>query len=156
MVDLRVVSPDEWELWREVRLRALADAPEAFGSSVTDWEIADEHRWRQRLVSVPFNVVAVVDGVAVGQASGSRLFDRKLVGRTSMYVAPDARGSGTADALVEAVKEHARGLGATVVRLSVRRQNARAIKFYERVGFGHTDEPGDEPAEIAMLCPLST
>lgn len=149
-----MVSPDEWELWREVRLQALADAPEAFGSPVGEWEMADEQQWRQRLVSVPFNVVAVVDGVPVGQASGSRLFDRKLVGLTSMYVASAARGSGTADALVEAVKEYARGLSATVVRLSVRRQNARAIKFYERVGFEHTDEPGDEPAEIAMLFPL--
>jgi len=114
VVDLRLVSPDEWELWREVRLQALAEAPEAFGSPATEWEVADEHRGRQRLVSVPFNLVAVVAGVAVGQASGTRLFDRKLVGLTSMYVAPAARGSGTADALVEAVKEHARGLGATV------------------------------------------
>jgi ribosomal protein S18 acetylase RimI-like enzyme len=45
--------------------------------------------------------------------------------------------------------------GVTAVRLSVRRSNAHAIRLYERTGFRHAhDEPGDEPAELAMLRPL--
>jgi len=41
--------------------------------------------------------------------------------------------------------------GATEVRLSVRRSNERAIRLYRRTGFAQVDEPGDEPAGLAMV-----
>lgn len=153
-MQLRVVSPDDWRLWREVRLCALADAPEAFGSSLADWQSADETRWRRRLAEVPFNVVAEAGGAAVGQASGTNLDADQRAELISMFVAPAVRGSGVADALVAAVGEYARELGAVALRLSVRRFNARAIRMYERAGFAVAAEPGDEPAEISMLLPL--
>ena len=72
-MELKVLGSDDWRLWKEGRLRALADAPEAFGASFAQWEAADEDRWRQRLTEVPFNVVAIEDGIVVGQASGTAL-----------------------------------------------------------------------------------
>lgn len=150
MVQLQVLASDDWRLWKEARLRALADAPEAFGSSLSHWEVADERRWRQRLTDVPFNVVAVEDGVAVGQASGTAL-DGGRVELISMWVVPSARGRGVADSLISAVAGYGRDVGARELRLSVRRDNQRAIRFYERVGFAVADEPGDEPAELVML-----
>lgn len=153
-VQLRAVSPDDWRLWREVRLPALEDAPDSFGASLADWQSADETRWRQRLSEVPFNVVALNDGDPVGQASGTHLDVDNRAELISMFVAPDARGSGVADALVDAVREYALEAGAVAVRLSVRRFNARAIAMYERAGFEVAAEPGDEPAESAMLLSL--
>ena len=153
-MQLRALSPADWRLWREVRLRALEDSPDAFGASLAEWQSADETRWRQRLSDVPFNVVAQVGGEAVGQASGTHLDADKRAELISMFVAPVARGSGIADALVAAVLEYARETGAVAVRLSVRRNNARAIAMYKRAGFEVAAEPGDEPAEIAMLLPL--
>jgi ribosomal protein S18 acetylase RimI-like enzyme len=154
LVDLRLLAPNDWELWREIRLRALADAPEAFGSTKSDWVDADQRRWQQRLSDVPFNVVAFARDVAVGQVSGT-IEDRDgCVELISMWVAPSGRGSGIADALVTAVKNHARQGGANAVRLSVRRSNTRAIRLYERAGFVPASDPGDEPDEIAMCCQL--
>ncbi len=153
-VELRVLSPEDWELWRDIRLRALADSPEAFGATLTEWQSADQDRWRQRLSAVPFNVVAVVSDEVVGQASGTPLDDEQRVELISMWVAPSARGSGVADALVAAVRDYAERAGAIAVRLSVRRFNERAIGMYERAGFVLADESGDEPAEIAMHRPL--
>jgi ribosomal protein S18 acetylase RimI-like enzyme len=149
-VQLRVLSPDDWELWRDTRLRALADSPDAFGSTWAEWQFADEDRWRQRLAAVPFNVVAVVGDQAVGQASGTQLDGEQRVELISMWVAPSARGSGVADALLAAVKNYAERVGAIAVRLSVRRLNERAIGMYQRASFALADEP----AEIAMHCPL--
>ena len=153
---VHVVPPDEWRLWRAVRLEALADAPGAFGSTLAEWESAAEQRWRQRLEEVPFNVVVIAGDNVVGQASGTPIDEDYRVELIGMYVSPEARGTGAADALVEAVCGWARQSGATAVRLSVRRSNGRAIRFYTRMGFVVADEPGDEPAEMAMVRPLLT
>ena len=88
------VGPDEWRVFREVRLASLADAPEAFGASYADWADASEDRWRSRLTDVPFTVVASVEGAGVGVVSGA-LSDHH-VELISMWVAPGHRGTGLA------------------------------------------------------------
>ncbi|MFG1884292.1 hypothetical protein [Micromonospora sp. NPDC049102] len=73
MIDILVLSPDDWPTWRELRLAALAEAPEAFGSRLADWQGDGdrEQRWRDRM-SIPgsLNLVAVLAGRPVGMSSG--------------------------------------------------------------------------------------
>ena len=149
------ITPDDWAVWRDLRLSALTDAPEAFGSVFADWKDADEHRWRRRLEDLTFNAVAVVDGTPVGQVSGADPDGTGGVDVTSMWVSPHSRGTGTADALIRAVADWALRGDAVALRLSVRATNSRAISFYERVGFTHAGEPGDEPTEISMWWSLA-
>lgn len=154
-VDLRQIGPGEWQLWREVRLRALAEAPYAFGSTLAFWQGSDlEDRWRSRLADVPLNVVAVAAGSPVGQVSGTALDPEGRVELISMWVDPAVRGAGVAETLVSEVVDWARGTCAAVVVLSVKKQNAPAIGLYRRVGFEPTDEPADD-GEIRMRFPLS-
>ena len=139
-----MIGPEDWREFREVRLRALADAPAAFGSRYDDWAAAPEDRWRDRLASVPYNVVARHDGRAVGMASGTYADDgAELI---SMWVAPEMRGSGIAAELIRAVVgwagEHGRPLF-----LMVRSDNARAIAAYQRAGFVDRGVPPDWPAD---------
>ena len=56
----------------------------------------------------------------------------------AMWVHPDARGSGGADALVDEVAAWAREEGADVIQLLVIDSNRRAQRFYERNGFRST------------------
>ena len=46
MIGIRVLAEDDWRLWRDLRLAALAESPDAFGSRLADWQDAGEARWR--------------------------------------------------------------------------------------------------------------
>jgi len=73
-LDLQQLTADDWPLWRTMRLQALREAPYAFGSRLADWQGKGdlEERWRARLSSVPFNLIAVLNGGPVGMPlSGS-------------------------------------------------------------------------------------
>ena len=72
MLEVRLLGPDDWAAWRELRLAALAEAPDAFGARLTDWqgERDREQRWRDRLTGRAHNVIAALDGRSAGMASG--------------------------------------------------------------------------------------
>jgi GNAT superfamily N-acetyltransferase len=159
VVDLRVLTSDDWRLWRELRLAALAEAPDAFGSRLADWqgEGDREERWRSRL-AMPgsHNLVAEIDACPVGMASGIPSDDPQARELIAMWVRPKARGSGVGDALIRAVAQWARASGAARLRLVVYEHNTAAKALYQRNGFTdpapRTDpEPG---AERRMVKPL--
>ena len=152
-VELRVVTPDDWQLWRVVRLQALAEAPYAFSSSLAEWRSATEARWRDRL-TVPGgrNYLAWLAGAPVGMASGVPGNEPGTVDLMSMYVAPAVRGRGVADALLEAVESWGLHRGASRLCLAVRANNLRARRVYERHGLVLTGEaPRSTPAESLEL-----
>jgi ribosomal protein S18 acetylase RimI-like enzyme len=146
VIELRVLTPDDWPAWRELRLAALAEAPYAFGSRLADWEGDGdrEQRWRDRL-SIPgsYNVIAVLDGQQAGMASGVPAEDDGAAELISMWVSPAARGRAVADRLVRAVEDWARQAGAGVLKLAVTEGNQSAIALYRRCGFADTGELGD-------------
>ncbi len=158
VVKLQQLSPDDWRLWRIVRLQVLEEAPYAFGTSLSDWQSEGdrEGRWRNRLDDVPFNVVAAVDGHAVGQVSGTDLDDRLSVELISMWVAPIFRGTDIGEALIDAVVGWAEGIGAQAVSLAVKDANSHAIALYERARFVDRGVSADTPDERTMTRLLAT
>jgi GNAT superfamily N-acetyltransferase len=137
MATLKVLTADDWREWREVRLLALTEAPEAFGSTLAEWqgEHDTEQRWRDRLTDVRHNLHAVNGDEVLGQVSAYITDGTGVVELISMYVRPEARGTGTGAALIEGVCEWAHSIGARAVTLGVRGTNARAIARYERSQF---------------------
>ena len=136
-IGLKSVGPDDWELWRELRLAALAEAPYAFSSRLCDWQGAGdtEARWRVRLSSVPLNLVADLRTVSAGMVSATAPDENAAVDLISMWVAPFARGLGVGDLLVNAVVDWARSRHATRVTLAVVEKNYHASNLYRRCGF---------------------
>jgi ribosomal protein S18 acetylase RimI-like enzyme len=78
------------------------------------------------------------EGHPVGLAAGLQDAGERDAGEAwhlvSMWVSPQARGSGVADGLVEAVCACARASGAALIELWVTDVNARAWAFYRRLG----------------------
>ncbi|WP_246157738.1 GNAT family N-acetyltransferase [Catellatospora sichuanensis] len=146
MIELRVLASDDWQIWRELRLAALAEAPYAFGSRLADWQGDGDRseRWRGRLeIPGSYNIVALAEGRPVGMASGVPTGDRGVVELISMWVHPDARGRGVGDRLLAAVEQWARQLDADVLKLAVAQGNEAAAALYRRNGFHLTAEVGD-------------
>jgi ribosomal protein S18 acetylase RimI-like enzyme len=145
VIELRVLTPGDWAVWRGLRLAALAEAPRAFRSRLADWvgEGDRAERWRARL-SIPgsFNVVAVLDGEPAGMASGVPA-DDGIAELISLWVSPAARGRGVGDQLMQAVERWARQEGMAMLRLAVVQGNANAAALYIRNGFALTGELGD-------------
>jgi len=138
---LRRLMPQDADLLRTIRLHSLQDAPSAFGSSY-DRELSfTSENWRSRLRShsTPTFIDEDADGKSGGLATGiPDAADSSLAHLVAMWVAPEARGTGVGDRLVDGVVGWARGEGFSAVRLRVTEGNLPAERLYERHGFHRT------------------
>jgi GNAT superfamily N-acetyltransferase len=120
---------------RALRLQALTDAPEAFGSTI-ERELARtiEDWWRWLAPGVTFLLEA--GGEPLGLVSGIRDVQHSSVALLmAMWVHPDLRGTGAADALMSAVKAWAgevrgrRYVSAWLRTISVRVDSTNGVVF---------------------------
>jgi ribosomal protein S18 acetylase RimI-like enzyme len=149
----RAVFGDEPSL-RAVRLETIAEAPNAF-CTTRERELARTAEDWRRWISPGFTLILEQSGVARGLVSGRiDAGDPTIAYLAAMWVHPDLRASGAADALVVEHLACARDNGANLVRLEVFATNERARRLYERHGFratGHeTAREGDGRPQIQM------
>ena len=148
--EVRRVRPDEWPKLRALRLSALADAPMAFGSTLSREEAFPDHVWRERAAGGASGAdratfIAERDGEWIGLATGLAKDpddpnDTRPV-LVGMFVAPSWRGRGVGVALVDAVIAWARERRASGLCLRVMATNSPAIALYNKCGFRRTGEP---------------
>jgi GNAT superfamily N-acetyltransferase len=139
-VTIRRIESADWPALRAIRVEALTDAPEAFGSTLHSTLRLSARQWRHKVATSVY-FLAERDGTVVGMVSGG-LNDNHpgthwLYG---MYVTPAARGTVAAPRLVAAVVEWARGEGAREIFLHVASGVPRARSFYLKNGFALTGE----------------
>jgi GNAT superfamily N-acetyltransferase len=161
-VRIRRLVPDEWAVYRDVRLAALSDAPEAFGSTLAREQGFAETEWRARLGRHPQFIAFRRDAV-VGTIGLIGSHERqKVADIVSMWVVAHERGRGVGDRLVRVAIETAREAGCIEVSLWVAEGNGHAERLYTRHGFVRTgavlpirdDEPDRLEFQMA-LSPLS-
>jgi GNAT superfamily N-acetyltransferase len=145
---LHVPRPDDWVRWRTVRLRALQQDPDAFGSTYARELEHPEELWRSRL-GEGLSVLAEVDGADVGLGAGFADAPGTLM-VVSMWTDPAARGRGVGRAVLAHVVGLARARGLRA-HLWVTEGN-RAQQLYERAGFvpDGQREPLHEGSELMM------
>jgi len=150
---VRQLGPEDWEIWRALRLRALREAPDAFASTLAgtlEREARDgEGYWRGYFTRPGPALVAEVDGVPAGMARV--VVEEGSAHLYSMWVAPEARGRGVGELLITTglrwlVAHHPGG----VLRLEVVESNLPARRLYERCGFTVVGPNPEDAAEIVM------
>jgi ribosomal protein S18 acetylase RimI-like enzyme len=154
---VRRVRADEVEPMRDLRLRALRDAPLAFGSTYARELAYEPELWEQRTRenAAGERSVAFVLEPWAGMAVGAIHEDEPEVAHLyAMWVAPEARRAGAGHALVDAVIAWATERGAQRLMTSVEASNAAAGALYHRAGFADTGrrEPlGHSAATVIIL-----
>ncbi|XVU26619.1 GNAT family N-acetyltransferase [Actinoplanes sp. CA-054009] len=144
------LGPDDWQCWRDMRLAALADSPHAFASSLAKERGYAEADWRDWLGAAG-GLKVVAEGGA-GLVGGWEPDDQHgAVELYSMWVAPEWRGRGLGDRLVDEVLTWSAGRGQTRVDLWVAEGNPAAERLYQRHGFRLTDRRQPHPGRAGVL-----
>jgi GNAT superfamily N-acetyltransferase len=144
---IRTFAPHEWGTYRDLRLRALADSPDAFGSTLAEEQDRSDAEWSRRLAlgadsrsNLP--LVAEVHGEPIGLAWGRiETSDPDVAALYQMWVAPSHRGLGAGRMLLEAVIAWARAQNASYLDLGVTCGDSPARRLYERAGLKPMGEP---------------
>lgn len=138
---VRRLSRHEWPAYRALRLRALADAPTAFATTLADARQLEDADWARRTASgaespTEIALVAELDSQLVG-LTWSRIdpADPGVAQLYQMWVEPGLRGRGVGASLLDAAVRWASGAGARFLELSVTCGNSTALRLYERAGF---------------------
>jgi GNAT superfamily N-acetyltransferase len=142
---VRPLAAHEWRAYRDLRLRALADAPDAFGSTLEREHARDDAHWQARLEAGVTSgrdlpLVAEAGGEPAGLAWGT-MDPAGTAHLIQMWVAPERRGHGCGGRLLDAVAAWARERGAHTLALMVTQGNASAEGLYARAGFVQTGPP---------------
>lgn len=156
MTEIVEVTPGDWAEFREIRLRALADAPDAFGMTLARGQETTEDGWRSRLDTDDPILLVRDGGTAVAMGGGWRPPEEPgSMMIWGMWTAPGSRGCGHAEALVAHLLAWAREHGIADVTLHVAEGNDAARRIYERCGFVATGqwEPlrAGSPLQIELL-----
>jgi ribosomal protein S18 acetylase RimI-like enzyme len=163
-MEARQAQATDWETLRQLRLRALAEAPDAFASTLEAEAAYPVEVWQERAQGGPAaaNFIARAGGLDIGLAAV--FAEPDAPGRmhlVSMWVDPCYRRRGVARALVGQVVRWAAERQAHEVILWVADHNTAARRLYERLGFqptgGHQPLPSN-PAltESQLRLPLAS
>jgi len=136
-VEVRTITAEDWSLFRDLRLRALADSPDAFGRTLAEAEELTDDFWRQRTEGPGPTLIVLEGGRGVAMGGAFTPPDSSIAYIWGMWTAPEARGRGyAAKVLADLVSWcRERDLG---VRLHVTEGNDAARRLYLAHGFKST------------------
>jgi ribosomal protein S18 acetylase RimI-like enzyme len=156
--DVRPFLSSEWQIYKDLRLRALADSPNAFSRTLAEEQGRSDDEWVKRLEkgAIPdwdLPLFAKVAGVPAGIAWGHiETATPEIAHLYQVWVAPNYRGLGIGQMFLEAVISWAKKRNAKSLDLGVTQADSPAMRLYISAGFRPTGKvealrPGSE-----LLC----
>lgn len=137
---VRTLGPGDVEAYRALRLAALGETPEAFGTDVAEEAALPVSAFLGRIVcdepGAMFGVFVGTELAAIARFTVEAGRKKRHIGwMTGVAVHRSHRGRGLAGVLVSAVVGHARRSGVVVLRTAVVVGNDAARRVYLAAGF---------------------
>jgi GNAT superfamily N-acetyltransferase len=162
VITVKRIQLGEIELYKQIRLASLKDAPYAFESTYESAVQRNDETWGERAQSGAqgndgATFLAFSDDRPIGMAALFRSQGQMDLGELmQVWVSPDYRGSRAAWDLMDGIFHWAKDHNFRRIIAGVTNVNPRAIAFYNRYGFSRMAEPaGDDSGSIYLIKEVS-
>jgi ribosomal protein S18 acetylase RimI-like enzyme len=141
MTSVRRIRMGEGQLFRQMRLASLQQAPYAFSSTYEAALQRSPASWREQADSTArggerSTFIAFSQDTPIGIAALYRLSEMNQAGEVlQVWVDPAYRNRGVATRLMQAIFEWAAANGFQTIQATVTQGNTAAVRFYEKIGF---------------------
>ena len=141
-IQVELLTADQWQRAKHLRLSSLIDSAHAFGGNLETESALSESEWRANFEKLNY-IVASVDGIDNAIMTVENL--KGDFGSTAWvggcWSSPEYRGVGLLKAMIKFVDEHAQEKGWQRQGLGVWVDNLPAIAAYEKLAFVAMGEP---------------
>lgn len=158
VISVRRIRRGEGQLFRQLRLASLQQAPYAFSSTYETALQCSSASWGEQADSTAqgserSTFLAFCEHTPVGIAA---LYQHPQGSRSGeilqVWVDPAYRNRGVATRLVEAIFEWAAANGLQVILARVTKENTKAVSLYEKIGFRLADGAAlERPGEAVLV-----
>ena len=136
------LSPSEWKRYKDIRLEAFSESPQAFLISFNEAENEPDEKWKAALEDAEkgnrWLIFAEKEGEIIGMTGAfiSEEYKGKNTAKIiEVFVSSRARGLHVGRMLLEAMIEKLRKLGMERVILVVNKEQIPAYSLYKSLGF---------------------
>jgi len=139
MLQIKVLTPDQWDALRAIRLTALEESPDVFLSTHAQEKEYDSSRWQEEFYRGDWYVG--VDSASPDKPVGVLGITREPSTPAGqcfleyLWVDPELRRLGVAFTMVRLVLDQLKPTGVRTVFLWVLDGNDGAMRLYKRLGF---------------------
>jgi ribosomal protein S18 acetylase RimI-like enzyme len=146
VITIRRLQPGEVNLFRQLRLTALQDAPYAFPTTYETALERSDGSWREQAEhtaqgSDRATFIAFSDELPIGMAALYREKDKADVGELlQVWLRPEFRGTRVVWSLMDEIFKWAGENNFRSIIAGVTKGNARAVQFYTNYGFSIINE----------------
>lgn len=146
MIHIRRIRVGESDLFKQIRLASLQDAPYAFSSTYDSAFQRSAESWREQTDNTAqggnrATFIAFSDDTPIGIGALYRLEDQTDAGEIiQVWIHPDYRGTRVARDLIDVIFTWACENNFHKIIVGVTKLNARAVNFYIKFGFTLVEE----------------
>ena len=158
LITVKRIQDGELELYKQIRLASLKDAPYAFETTYESALQRTDEMWRERVINTVQGTdeaifFAFSDDLAIGIAALIRMKGQAEAGvLMQVWASPDHRGTSVAWDLMDAIFHWAGENNFHRIIAGVTNLNARALRFYTRYGFSMIEESAQsDPGSVYLV-----